>query len=90
MNPTTSKQLSDLPKEEKEFRCDFCDKTFEKNWILNLHMRTHEEKRLQCDYCQNTFSNRDNLMAHIKTIHQSSQNFQCLLCPKSFLNPSHF
>ena len=60
MLPTTSKQLSDLLKEEKEFKCDFCDKIFEKNWILNLHMRTHEEK------CETTSDICDKV-PHLKT-----------------------
>ena len=60
---------------EKQFKCDFCDKTFTQRRNQRAHIRTvHEKlKPFQCTHCGLTANRKFNLLSHIKKMHGSTE-----------------
>jgi hypothetical protein len=56
---------------EKQFKCDFCEKSFTQRRNLRAHIRTvHEKlKPYQCTHCGLTANRKFNLLSHIKKMH---------------------
>ncbi|XP_021375901.1 zinc finger protein 341-like isoform X3 [Mizuhopecten yessoensis] len=54
--------------EKKKLRCNYCDKTFAKNFDLNQHVRAHTgEKPFQCIVCGRAFAQKSNVKKHMAT-----------------------
>ena len=60
---------------EKQFKCDFCDKTFTQRRNQRAHIRTvHEKlKPFQCTHCGLTANRKFNLLSHIKKMHGTTE-----------------
>ena len=68
----------------KTFKCNYCDKTFPHQYILNRHIPVHtDERKYSCDICGKAFRQASTLCRH-KVIHFNLQQFKCKVCDKGF------
>ncbi|XP_065088676.1 zinc finger protein 271-like [Ochlerotatus camptorhynchus] len=52
---------------DRPFRCDLCDRAFNRKTHLNRHMTMHDSsKQFECNVCHKKFNRKDNLQAHLK------------------------
>lgn len=73
-NGSSSSQRSHTNNDHsKQFKCDFCDKSFTQRRNQRAHIRTvHEKlKPFQCTHCGLTANRKFNLLSHIKKMHGS-------------------
>ncbi|CAH2217572.1 jg444 [Pararge aegeria aegeria] len=68
-----------------EYKCNVCDKTFDRRYILSTHMkRDHLEQRdYQCEMCSYTCFTRNELKFHMIK-HNGERIFECSVCKKSY------
>ncbi len=75
---------------ETDFRCETCDRYFEKQRYLTRHVdRVHlgcksAEKEYRCGDCGMTYRSREYLNAHRNKVHGSAPALACDLCSKVF------
>lgn len=75
--------------EDKEFKCDVCERQFNTRQQLQVHMLTHSiTRQFQCDICALMFKCKKTLERHIYT-HQLKGKHKCLFCEESFIRMSH-
>ena len=56
------------PPAKKKLQCQYCDKTFSKNFDLQQHVRSHTgEKPFQCIVCGRAFAQKSNVKKHMQT-----------------------
>ncbi|XP_034108223.1 zinc finger protein 891-like [Drosophila sulfurigaster albostrigata] len=68
------------------FQCPHCEKSFNGNWWLQRHLRTHTgERPYKCSHCEKAFKDSWSLRRHLRT-HLSECSYKCLYCPKTFNN----
>ena len=74
-NPNSRLPNSQSTSNEKQFKCDFCDKTFTQRRNQRAHIRTvHEKlKPFQCTHCGLTANRKFNLLSHIKKMHGTTE-----------------
>lgn len=54
--------------EKKKLVCQYCNKTFTKNFDLQQHIRAHTgEKPFQCIVCGRAFAQKSNVKKHMNT-----------------------
>lgn len=60
--------------DKKKLRCQYCDKSFSKNFDLQQHIRAHTgEKPFQCIVCGRAFAQKSNVKKHMAT-HKVNNN----------------
>ena len=74
-NPQNNASSASSSTTEKQFKCDFCDKTFTQRRNQRAHIRTvHEKlKPFQCTHCGLTANRKFNLLSHIKKMHGTTE-----------------
>ncbi|CAH0555901.1 unnamed protein product [Brassicogethes aeneus] len=69
----------------KRHVCPTCSKTFECNYRLNEHIRTHTGERPNvCDTCNKRFNSKSDLKRHVVIIHLNIKKYKCQHCGKGF------
>jgi uncharacterized C2H2 Zn-finger protein len=69
---------------KKLYKCEGCDKTFQRKSAYIVHDRTHtREMPFRCDICNKGFPQRS-LMVYHRRIHLDERPFKCDECPKAF------
>jgi len=59
----------------KAFPCGMCDMSFDQNWLLKRHYRTHTRERpFRCSLCSRHFSLRDSCIRHIRNVHRAEMD----------------
>lgn len=59
---------------EKPYTCQYCEKTFAKNYNLTTHIRTHTgDKPYKCHLCEAAFGYGNLLKNHLERIHPQPQ-----------------
>ena len=73
--------------ENKEFRCNYCDKLYI-SWAGRYHhmQSIHKGIRYQCDQCTYTAVQRNQIAKHIKEVHEE-MGYKCYLCEPRLSGP---
>ncbi|KAK3610445.1 hypothetical protein CHS0354_016624 [Potamilus streckersoni] len=71
---------------ERQFKCDLCNKSYNEFSKLKMHKRNHSgERPFICEICGAQFTVSSNLKQHKKIMHtEQTRNYQCDLCGVSF------
>eukprot|EP00071_Canis_lupus_P025666 XP_022259223.1 uncharacterized protein LOC102155336 [Canis lupus familiaris] len=75
--------------EENIFKCNECEKVFNKKRLLARHERIHSGvKPYECTECGKTFSKSTYLLQH-HMVHTGEKPYKCMECGKAFNRKSH-
>ncbi|XP_048003667.1 zinc finger protein draculin-like [Leguminivora glycinivorella] len=55
---------------ERNFRCEYCGKSYPRLRALRLHMKSHSDNKYRCGICDATFTQNVSLRNHVKKQHQ--------------------
>ncbi|XP_075217777.1 uncharacterized protein LOC142322586 [Lycorma delicatula] len=81
---SASKLHLNIHAKQKNFICNFCQKSFNFKSDLKKHVNIHtKEKNYVCNFCQKVFNRLSNLKVHIN-LHTKEKNYICNFCQKSF------
>ncbi|KAF9430395.1 hypothetical protein BGZ94_007046 [Podila epigama] len=70
---------------QQRFACPHCGRTFERQYNLNAHVRTHTGARVHsCDICHKAFLRPYDLSRH-QRIHNNLRPYICRLCGRVFI-----
>ena len=72
---TVEMHLKDV---HKKFKCELCEKIFDKKFNLNVHTKTEhskdKEKNIECDLCDQSFVRKPKFKEHMMKIHNMSES----------------
>ncbi|MCP3967979.1 MAG: hypothetical protein GY750_18230 [Lentisphaerae bacterium] len=68
------------------FECRLCDKSYNEQWKLNRHMKSHQKAQFKCPHCDMAFRENYKLNRHLK-IHNNNRTKShiCHVCGSGFL-----
>lgn len=67
------------------YHCKICDKRFNFNHSLKLHLLRHKGERPHaCKLCDKSYLTASHLKNHVQAVHGNVRKFQCPVCNKSF------
>ncbi|KAH8335220.1 hypothetical protein KR067_004108 [Drosophila pandora] len=72
------------PKSSRNFRCDICDRVFQRERDLQRHRALHMDSLFACKICNMGFNRREQLQRHELEAHGPS--YTCSICCISFLH----
>lgn len=75
----------------KEFRCEYCGKSYAIKYTYDQHVRTHIEGRPKCPECGSTFASAFSLFRHRAKVHNLEHNYtthNCDQCDRTFFSVS--
>ncbi|KAF3425719.1 hypothetical protein E2986_05805 [Frieseomelitta varia] len=59
----------------KDFKCDYCLKSFSTDWYFKVHVAKHiNKKQFTCKMCKQSFSNRCDMKKHMSNHHKSEDS----------------
>lgn len=68
----------------RKFPCTLCEKQFESNYKLKLHLTSHsDERNVKCEFCDKTYKTIKSLNVHLRN-HTGEKNYVCPVCSKAF------
>ena len=69
-------------KEEKRFKCSWCESKFSRTSDLRRHILfVHEKKQqFQCDHCEKSFIKGSHLKGHVEAVHEGKKPYECNIC----------
>ncbi|KAH9391094.1 hypothetical protein TYRP_006688, partial [Tyrophagus putrescentiae] len=77
-------QLNGRRRRAKSHKCQQCDKSFDRPFILKQHQLVHTGiKAHKCTICSKSFRQKIHLNTHL-LIHTDIRAHKCTICPKSF------
>ena len=64
----------------REFKCDPCDKMFQRAYNLKSHeLAKHQMRRFQCLHCDSNYSTAHRLSLHVQRAHDEKM-VKCNMC----------
>lgn len=83
-NDKENEESSFCQKENKNFTCDLCNKTFSSSQNLKIHTKSHVgKKEFHCELCGWSTLTRSSLRRHAN-IHSEVKKYACPQCPAKF------
>ena len=77
------KHIEAVHKQTRNYRCNFCDKTYTDSTPLRLHKEIHSadlsRKEYNCSQCESAFYTRSSLEAHVRKVHNKTL-VTCKIC----------
>ncbi|XP_030384117.1 oocyte zinc finger protein XlCOF28 [Scaptodrosophila lebanonensis] len=74
-------------KSSRNYRCDVCEKTFQRERDLQRHRALHMDSLFACKVCGQGFNRREQLQRHELEAH--GPNYTCAICNIAFLQQTH-
>ncbi|KAG0327292.1 hypothetical protein BG004_002793 [Podila humilis] len=82
---TATKSSSSSSTSAVRYICEYCERSFERQYNLNAHIRTHTHERIhRCNVCNKVFLRPYDLSRH-QRIHNNIRPYKCTLCHKVFI-----
>ena len=75
---------------DKEFKCDFYEKTFSKKHKREHHIDSAHREISRCQICGNIFDSEKNLQIHLQIFHEGCEYYTCKVCNSIFTKPNDF
>ena len=72
--------------DEKPYKCNECNKSFQSQWHLNRHC--HDDKSYKCNVCGKSFTYKSYLTTHSR-IHSGERPYECDVCGKTNSQNTH-